>query len=310
MKLSQLEQIIEVANTGTISQAAINLFVSQPNLSLSIKRAEDELGTKLFNRTSTGMTLTPHGVDFVDRAKEILQQIDALSDVCRGDKALFPLELNVVSISHRIVDIEVAKLLKRYDQNFVKVNLQDAAGILLLDAVADNRAELGFCTVYGFSKQVMMRQMSLRKLEYHFIDNLRTGIYVGMNNKRFSDQDKVVDFDKIHRTAIVRIAHREFNTRTIQDQLLANNGISLAPHREIVVGNFGMLRNMLNLMDAYAIAAYVDVDYAAEGFYSDVRFIPFEEGTLQAEFGYIQRENTVRSPLANELLKNIRRRFV
>ena len=142
MKLSQLEQIIEVANTGTISQAAINLFVSQPNLSLSIKRAEDELGTKLFNRTSTGMTLTPHGVDFVDRAKEILQQIDALSDVCRGDKALFPLELNVVSISHRIVDIEVAKLLKRYDQNFVKVNLQDAAGIRLLDAVADNRAEL------------------------------------------------------------------------------------------------------------------------------------------------------------------------
>lgn len=310
MKLSQLEQIIEVANTGTISQAALNLFISQPNLSLSIKRTEDELGTKLFNRTSTGMVLTQHGVEFVDRAKEILQQVEALGDACRSDKSLFPLELSVVSISHRVVDIEIAKLLQKYGQNFVKVNLHDAAGLNLLDYVADNRAELGFCTVYDFTKQVMMRQMSQRKLEYHYIGELCTGIYVGMNNKRFTDQDKMIDFDKIKDLPVVRIAHREFNTRTVQDHLLATNNICLTPRREIVVSNFGILRNMINLMDSYAIAAYVDVDYAPEGFYSDVRFIPFPPGTINAEFGYIQRENTVRSPLANELLKSVRRRFV
>jgi len=87
------------------------------------------------------------------------------------------------------------------------------------------------------------------------------------------------------------------------------HGISLNPHKEIVVSNFGELRNMINLSDSYAIAAYVDVDYAPHGFYSDVRFIPFEPGILHAEFGYVQKENTVRSPLANELLKNIKRRF-
>jgi len=309
MTLSQLEQIIEVANTGTISQAAVNLFVSQPNLSLSIKRAEDELGTKLFFRNSTGMVLTPHGNEFVDRAREILMQVAALSDACSTNTALFPLELSIVSLSHRILDIEIALLLQKYDQNFIKVNILDCAGVKLLDHVAENRAELGFCTVYNFSKHVMMRQMSLRKLEYHFIDNLRTGIYVGMNNKRFSSEDKVVDFDKIRTTPLVRIANREFNTRTIQNQLLVTHGISLNPHKEIVVSNFGELRNMINLSDSYAIAAYVDVDYAPHGFYSDVRFIPFEPGILHAEFGYVQKENTVRSPLANELLKNIKRRF-
>lgn len=310
MKLSQLEQIIEVANTGTISQAATNLFISQPNLSLSIKRAEDELGTKLFSRTSSGMIPTSAGVEFVERAKEILQQLDALSDACRSDKSLFSLDLNVASVSYRVVEIEVANLLRKYDQNSVKINLLDAAGTRLLDCIAENRAELGFCTVYDFTKQVMMRQASIRKLEYHSIGDLQPGIYVGKNNPLFSSKEQVVDFEKIKNTPIVRIAHREFNAQTLQEHLFACNGISLTPRQEIVVSNFGTLRNMLNLIDGYAIAAYLNIPYGEDGFYSDLRFIPFAPDTLKAEFGYIQQENTVRSPLANELLKNISRRFI
>jgi len=310
MKLSQLEQIIEVANTGTISQAATNLFISQPNLSLSIKRAEDELGTKLFSRTSSGMVPTSAGVEFVERAKEILQQLDALSDACRSDKSLFSLDLNIASVSYRVVEIEVANLLRKYDQNSVKINLLDAAGTRLLDCIAENRAELGFCTVYDFTKQVMMRQASIRKLEYHSIGDLQPGIYVGKNNPLFSSKEQVVDFQKIKNTPIVRIAHREFNAQTLQEQLFAHNGISLTPRQEIVVSNFGTLRNMLNLIDGYAIAAYLNIPYGEDGFYSDLRFIPFAPDTLKAEFGYIQQENTVRSPLANELLKNISRRFI
>ena len=44
MKLSQIEQILEVARVGSISQAAENLYESQPTLSLSIKRLEEEIG--------------------------------------------------------------------------------------------------------------------------------------------------------------------------------------------------------------------------------------------------------------------------
>lgn len=310
MKLSQLEQIIEVANTGTISQAAANLFVSQPNLSLSIKRVEDELGAKLFHRSSSGMSLTANGVEFVERAKEILQQLDALSEVSRPDKARFSLELGVASTGYRVVDIEVARMLEKYDQNHIKINFLDAAGIKLLDCVAENRAELGFCTVYSFAKQIMMRQIAQRKLEYHFISNLRIGIYVGMNNPRFSDSDGAVDYEKIKDTPIIRIAHREFNSHPLYEQLLVNHGISLTPKQEIVVSNFGMCRNVLNLTDSYAIGAYVDAPYGEDGFYSDVRFIPFDPATLQAEFGCVQRENSIRSPLANELLKNVKRRFL
>ncbi|MBQ3134206.1 MAG: LysR family transcriptional regulator [Oscillospiraceae bacterium] len=309
MNLSQLEQIIEVSDTGTLSQAAANLFVSQPNLSLSIKRAEEELNVKLFHRSSTGMTLTAAGAEFVDRAREILQQVDAMTAACRADNARVSLELNLVSVSHRVVEVEVARLLQRYDQNFVKINLLDSSGIKLLDHVAQSRAEIGFCTVYSFTKSVLMRQLSLRKLEYHTIGQMRTGIYVSASNPHFSAEDTQVDFDKIRSLPFLHLAGREFNTQSITDYLKLAKGIHLTPRHEITVNNFNVLRNMLGLVHGYAIAAYVDVPYAPEGFYSDVRFIPFPEGIVEAEFGCIQRENTVRSLLANELLKNIRRRF-
>ena len=70
MKLSQLEQILEVAKVGSISQAAKNLYMAQSNLSTSIRQAEKELGVVLFIRNNTGVTLTSHGLEFVDRAKE------------------------------------------------------------------------------------------------------------------------------------------------------------------------------------------------------------------------------------------------
>ena len=79
----------------------------------------------------------------------------------------------------------------------------------------------------------------------------------------------------------------------------------VASKHVILVSNFGMLRNMVNLVDSFAIASYINVSYGGEGFYPDLRFIPFEDGVMETEFGYIQRENTVRSPLANELVVNL-----
>ena len=65
MKLEQIEQVVEIAKQNSISQAASNLFISQPSLSLSIQHLENELGEAIFLRTNKGVRLTPFGKDFV-----------------------------------------------------------------------------------------------------------------------------------------------------------------------------------------------------------------------------------------------------
>ena len=58
MTTKELLYVKTVADEHNISKAAKKLFIAQPSLSQSIQRIEDSIGTTLFNRTSTGLTLT------------------------------------------------------------------------------------------------------------------------------------------------------------------------------------------------------------------------------------------------------------
>ena len=61
MTIQQLQYVMEISRTGSVSKAAKTLFLSQPNLSNAIKNLENELGVNLFVRTLNGTELTAAG---------------------------------------------------------------------------------------------------------------------------------------------------------------------------------------------------------------------------------------------------------
>lgn len=78
MNFQQLRYAVEIEKTNSITAAAKNLYMGQPNLSKSIKELENELGTVLFHRTAKGMEPTSSGLQFLRYAKDILRQVDEL----------------------------------------------------------------------------------------------------------------------------------------------------------------------------------------------------------------------------------------
>lgn len=66
MTLQQLKYVITVAETGTITEAANRLYVSQPSLTNAIHELEKEMNIVIFNRTNKGITLSKEGDDFWD----------------------------------------------------------------------------------------------------------------------------------------------------------------------------------------------------------------------------------------------------
>ncbi|MBQ7124734.1 MAG: LysR family transcriptional regulator [Clostridia bacterium] len=85
MNTQHFKYALEVEKTGSITQAAENLFMGQPNLSKSIKELEDNLGIVIFKRTSRGVVPTVKGRTFLKYAKKILNQIDEMQTVCQND---------------------------------------------------------------------------------------------------------------------------------------------------------------------------------------------------------------------------------
>jgi DNA-binding transcriptional LysR family regulator len=85
MNIMHLKYAVEVAKTGSITQAAENLFMGQPNLSKAIRELEESLGITIFKRTSKGIVPTLKGEEFLVYAKRILAQIDELESIYSSD---------------------------------------------------------------------------------------------------------------------------------------------------------------------------------------------------------------------------------
>ncbi len=76
MNIQHLKYALEVAKASSLSKAAENLFIGQPNLSRAIKELENSIGITIFERSAKGVTVTQEGEEFLVYAKEILDHID------------------------------------------------------------------------------------------------------------------------------------------------------------------------------------------------------------------------------------------
>lgn len=98
MTLTELRYIIAVARERHFGRAAESCHVSQPTLSVAVKKLEDELGVILFERNTGEVTLTPIGERVVEQAQRALEEADAVKQVARAarDQLVGPLRLGVI----------------------------------------------------------------------------------------------------------------------------------------------------------------------------------------------------------------------
>ncbi|MBI5279860.1 MAG: LysR family transcriptional regulator [Burkholderiales bacterium] len=98
MTLTELKYIVAVAREKHFGRAAEACFVSQPTLSVAIKKLEDELEVKLFERSANEVSVTPLGEDIVRQAQSVLEQAANIKEIAkRGkDPLAGPLRLGVI----------------------------------------------------------------------------------------------------------------------------------------------------------------------------------------------------------------------
>lgn len=76
-----MKYALEIERVGSITQAAQNLYMAQPNLSKAIKELEKEVGFTIFKRTSVGVKVTEEGSELLYHARQIMEQLDAVSRI-------------------------------------------------------------------------------------------------------------------------------------------------------------------------------------------------------------------------------------
>ncbi|GAB1408352.1 LysR substrate-binding domain-containing protein [Thermomonas brevis] len=86
MNLRDLKYLVALAELRHFGKAAQACFVSQPTLSMQIRKLEEELGVALFERAPRKVMLTPAGQDMVQRARRILAEVEQMKEAARRSK--------------------------------------------------------------------------------------------------------------------------------------------------------------------------------------------------------------------------------
>ena len=98
MTLTELRYIVAVARERHFGRAAEACFVSQPTLSVAIKKLEEELDCKIFERGGSEVSVTPIGEEIVRQAQQVIEQAQGIKEIAkRGKDPLSgPLRLGVI----------------------------------------------------------------------------------------------------------------------------------------------------------------------------------------------------------------------
>jgi LysR family hydrogen peroxide-inducible transcriptional activator len=134
MTLTELRYIVAVARERHFGRAAEACFVSQPTLSIAIKKLEDELEVKLFERGGSEVTVTPLGEAIVRQAQAVIEQAAAIKEIAKAgkDPVAGPLRLGIIyTIGPYLLPELVRQVIERTPQ--MPLMLQENFTVRLLE---------------------------------------------------------------------------------------------------------------------------------------------------------------------------------
>lgn len=135
--------VAEIEKTRSITKAAENLYMAQPNLSKAVKELEDTLGFAIFERTSRGVVPTKQGSEFLVHAKNILGQLKKVEHMSQAGKNDF---------QRFSLAIPRGSYITRAFTNFVKsldpergmdINMRETSSVNVINDVTEGECRLG-----------------------------------------------------------------------------------------------------------------------------------------------------------------------
>jgi DNA-binding transcriptional LysR family regulator len=245
MNFNQLSYFKKVSETGNISRAAAELFLTQPAVSRQIIALEEELGEKLFDRIGKKMYPTRAGETLLAHAEKILRSVDEAKTAVRDMSAECSGEL-LIGASDHISIHRLPDVLKSYITSFPKVDLKLRChrSETILEMALKNQIDLGVITlpkqVPGIiAKPIWKDQLSLVCAKGHPLSavkqiNLRDSIKYGMIlMEQGTETRRTIDEAFSHMKLSPNISMEVVYIETIKSLVKAGLGISILPEKAI-----------------------------------------------------------------------------
>jgi DNA-binding transcriptional LysR family regulator len=238
MELYQIRHFAAVAETGSFTKAAVRAAVSQPALSASIAKLEEELAVRLFHRSPKSVTLTPAGRRFHATAQEVLRACNKVKAELRASVADRPLRIGIL---RTLPSAHIARLIETLQREMQDTRIELVDGPQEeLHAQLTGRKLLACISAKGESESGQ-RSVELLREDYGLVAsfNHRFAFYQSIQLSDLSGEPFIVrthceGFDSTRKLLAERGIRSRIVYRTDQDDRAlalvgAGLGVSLMP---------------------------------------------------------------------------------
>lgn len=276
MTLLQLKYIVTITAAGTISEAAKQLYITQPSLTAAVKELEQELGVTIFKRTNKGVLLSAEGEEFLGYARQVIEQTNLIEERYLGAgqvKHQF-----CVSTQHYSFAVEAfVELLKQYGGEEYDFRIRETQTYELIDDVAKLRSEVGVLYLNRFNETILRKTLREKNLKFHRLFIAKPHVFVGADNPLTAKASVTLkDLALYPRLSYEQGEHNSFY---FSEEILS----TLESKKDIMVSDRATLFNLLIGLNGYTICSGV-INEELNG--KNIRAIPLDVDDYM-EIGYI-----------------------
>lgn len=301
MTIQQLRYAITISETGSLNKASEVLYVSQPSLTNAVRELEKELGVTIFNRSGRGAVLTNDGAEFIQYARQVVQQYDGLLEKY-GKGGTLKKKFGISTQHYSFAVKSFVDMVKQFDTVEYEFAIRETKTREVIDDVSSGRSELGILYLNDFNRKAIEKLLRTNSLTFrHLID---CGVYVYLWKGHPLAQKASIRFEELADYPCLSFEQGAANSFYFAEEILSTSEYP----RTIKANDRATMLNLMVGLNGYTLCSGIICE-ELNG--SDYIAVPFDAGADPAgremEIGYIARTNTILSRMAELYLRELRR---
>ena len=296
MTLQQLIYAITVAQTGTITEAAEKLYISQPSLTNAIHELEKEMNIEIFTRTNKGIIVSKDGEDFLGYARQVLEQAAVLEDKYKGGgggKKKFCISTQHYSFAvNAFVD-----LIKKYGQDEYDFSIRETQTYEIIEDVAKMNSELGIIFMDDFNDVVLNKILKSNDLEFHQLYSAKPHVFISRRHPLAGKQ--IITNEQLEAYPYLSYEQGEHNSFYFSEEIFS----TYERKKNIRVRDRATLFNLLIGLNGYTVCSGI-IDKKLNG--KDIIAVPLAD-EKDMRIGYITHRKGMISRLGNTYIEALKK---
>ncbi len=287
MTLDQIYYFTEIVKTGSMSQAARNLHVSQPNISMTIGVLEKELGYTLFHRMPKGVELTRQGAEFLHHAESIISNIDGMRNICQNDTEN-SIDFSISAQFSSACIYPIIEMLSLFENEKKTFSIRQNPFFDIVEAVESGHSNLGILNISIEQENFIKLLLEKRGLEFILIDDTQMAIAIAKGHPLYDCHS--IDLSDLKAYPLILVEH------SVRDYLSVEPIMQLETESfetKIFVQDMFLFYHLLVSTHGVTFVAASknhDISRILKKYHMDLKLFPLAK-PITIRFGYIKQKS-------------------